>query len=134
MSSFNKIIMLGNLTREPKFKYLANDTPVIEFALATNRKWINKDGSKRQDTCFIDCQGYGQMAVTINKYCRKGEPLLIEGRLEFSEWEKDGQKRSKHRITLESFSFVGLKHLPERDDDPSGDVRRVNPEVAEIPF
>ena len=107
MANFNKVIMLGNLTRDPQLSYLPSQTPVVEFGLATNRRWTGQDGSQREETCFIDCRAYGRQAENINKYCRKGRPLMIEGRLSFDQWETpDGVKRSKHRITVQTFTFV----------------------------
>ena len=107
MSSFNKVIMLGNLTRDPQLSYLPSQTPVVEFGLASNRRWKSNDGTQREEVCFIDCRAYGRIAENINKYCKKGSPLLVEGRLTFDQWEaQDGSKRSKHRVTVESFSFV----------------------------
>ena len=110
MASYNKIIMLGNLTRDPQLTYLPSQTPVVEFGLATNRQWRDREGQQREDTCFIDCRAYGKMAENISKYCSKGRPLMIEGRLALDQWEsQDGAKRSKHRIMVESFTFVDSK-------------------------
>ena len=107
MASYNKVIMIGNLTRDPQLSYLPSQTPVVEFGIASNRRWRSKDGQDREDVCFIDCQAYGRMAENISKYCKKGRPLMIEGRLSFDQWENaEGQKRSKHRIFVESFTFV----------------------------
>ncbi len=106
-SSYNKVIMMGNLTRDPQLSYLPSQTPVVEFGLATNRKWKSNEGQMREEVCFIDCRAYGRMAENISKYCQKGRPLMIEGRLTFDQWEaQDGSKRSKHRVTVESFNFV----------------------------
>ena len=106
MASYNKVIMMGNLTRDPQLSYLPSQTPVVEFGLATNRKWT-KDGQQREEVCFVDCRAYGRMAENISKYCKKGRPLLVEGRLTFDQWEaQDGSKRSKHRIFVETFTFV----------------------------
>ncbi len=107
MASFNKVIMLGNLTRDPQLSYLPSQTPVVEFGLATNRRWTGNDGQAREETCFVDCRAFGRMAENISKYCKKGRPLMVEGRLSFDQWEaQDGSKRSKHRITVETFNFV----------------------------
>ena len=78
MSSFNKVIMLGNLTRDPQLSYLPSQTPVVEFGLASNRRWKSNDGTQREEVCFVDCRAYGRMAENINKYCKKGSPLLVE--------------------------------------------------------
>ena len=107
MASYNKVIMMGNFTRDPQLSYLPSQTPVVDFGLASNRRWTASDGTQRDETCFIDCRAFGRMAENISKYCSKGRPLLIEGRLTFDQWETpEGAKRSKHRITVESFSFV----------------------------
>lgn len=108
MASFNKIIMMGNLTRDPQLSYLPSQTPVVEFGLATNHKWKGQDGQMKEDICFVDCRMYGKRAEVISKYCQKGKPLMIEGRLTLDQWEaQDGSKRSKHRIFIENFTFVG---------------------------
>ncbi len=108
MANFNKVILLGNLTRDPQLSYLPSQTPVVEFGLATNRKWTAQDGSQRDETCFVDCRCFGRQAETINKYCSKGRPLLVEGHLTFDSWQaQDGSKRSKLRVTVERFTFVG---------------------------
>ena len=99
---------MGNLTRNPELSYLPSQTAVVEFGLAINRKWKGKDGQSKESTCFIDCRSYGGQAEVINKYLSKGRPVFIEGRLDFDSWTaQDGSKRSKHRVTVENFQFVG---------------------------
>ena len=108
MANYNKVILVGNLTRDPQLSYLPSQTPVVEMGLAMNRRWRGQNGEQREDTCFIDCRAYGKQAETINQYMRKGNPILVEGRLQFDMWEgKDGQKRSKHRVVVENFQFLG---------------------------
>ncbi len=108
MANFNKVLLMGNLTRDPQLSYLPNQTAVVDFGLAVNRRWTGKDGEKREETCFVDCRAYGQPAETINKYLNKGKPIFIEGRLDFNTWTaQDGSKRSKHRVTVERFQFIG---------------------------
>jgi single-strand DNA-binding protein len=108
MANFNKIFLMGNLTRDPQLSYLPSQTAVVDFGLAVNRRWTGKDGDKREDTCFVDCRAFGQPAETINKYLSKGRPIFIEGRLDFDSWTaQDGTKRSKHRVTVERFQFLG---------------------------
>jgi single-strand DNA-binding protein len=107
MANFNKVILLGNLTRDPQLSYLPSQTAVVDFGLATNRKWTGQDGQQRDETCFVDCRAFGKPAETINKYCKKGKPLLVEGRLTFESWTaKDGTKRSRLRVTVEGFQFM----------------------------
>ncbi len=107
MASYNKVLLLGNLTRDPQLSYTPNQTAVVDFGLATNRKWSGQDGSQREETCFVDCRVFGRQAETINKYLKKGNPVFIEGRLTFDSWTaQDGTKRSRHRVTVESFQFI----------------------------
>jgi single-strand DNA-binding protein len=108
MASFNRVILMGNLTRDPQLRYLPSNTAVCEFGLATNRKWRDKDGNMKEEVCFIDIEAFGRQAETINQYVTKGRPILIEGRLRLDSWTgQDGQKRSKHRVIVENFQFVG---------------------------
>ena len=108
MSSFNKILLMGNLTRDPQLSYTPTNTAVVDFGLATNRRWTSKEGSAKEETCFVDCRAFGKAAENINKYLKKGNPVFIEGRLTYDSWTgQDGQKRSKHRVTVENFRFIG---------------------------
>ncbi len=108
MANFNRILLMGNLTRDPQLSYTPNQTAVVDFGLATNRRWTGQDGSQREETCFVDCRMFGKRAEVINKYCKRGNPLFIEGRLTFNSWEaQDGSKRSKLRVTVENFEFLG---------------------------
>jgi len=96
-----------NLTRDPQLSYTPNQTAVVDVGLAINHKWTGQDGNSREETCFVDCRAFGRSAENINKYCSKGNPLLVEGRLRFSSWEaKDGSKRSKLNVTVEKFQFI----------------------------
>lgn len=126
MANFNKVILLGNLTRDPQLSYLPSQTPVVDFGLATNRKWTGQDGQQRDETCFVDCRAFGKPAETINKYCKKGRPLLVEGRLTFDSWTgQDGTKRSKLRITVENFQFMptgGARQASSDSTDESSQV------------
>ena len=108
MAAYNKVLLIGNLTRDPQLTYTPNQTPVVEFGLATNRKWTGQDGSQREETCFVDCRSFGKQAETINKYLTKGRPVFVEGRLSYDSWTaQDGSKRSRLRVTVETFQFMG---------------------------
>ena len=107
MPSYNKVILIGNLTRDPQLSYLPNQTPVCEIGLAVNQKWKDNEGNQREDVCFVDCCAFGKQAETINQYLSKGSPVMVEGKLQFDQWEKDGQKRSKHRVKILSCQFLG---------------------------
>ena len=137
MSGFNKCIMMGNLTRDPSLTYLPSQTPVVEFGLAVNNKWTGKDGTKNEDVCFIDCRAFGKQADTINKYCSKGRPLLVEGRLDLDQWETpDGAKRSKHRITVNTFTFIsdGSRQNDNEQPPPSTPTNGPPPDEEDVPF
>ena len=108
MANYNKVILMGNLTRDPQLSYLPSQTPVVELGLAVNRRFRTGDGENREETCFVDCRAYGKQAETLNQYMQKGRPILVEGRLQYSQWEdKSGNKRSKLRVVVENFQFVG---------------------------
>lgn len=108
MASFNKVILLGNLTRDPELRYLPSNTAVCDFGLAINRRYRDRDGNQREETCFVDISAFGRQAETLNQYMAKGRPLLVEGRLKFDSWTgQDGQKRSKLSVVVDNFQFVG---------------------------
>ena len=124
MANFNKVFLMGNLTRDPQLSYLPSETAVVEFGLAVNRRWTGKDGTKKEETCFVDCRAFGRQAENINKYLSKGRPLFVEGRLSFDSWTaQDGTKRSKHRVTVENFQFLGsAPGAADKSDTSDGDV------------
>jgi single-strand DNA-binding protein len=108
MSSFNKVILLGNVTRDPQLSYLPTNTAIVEVGLAMNRTFKKKDGSKGEEVCFVDCKMFGKRAEVINQYVKKGNQLFIEGRLKLDQWEaQDGSKRSKLSVMIENFEFIG---------------------------
>ena len=109
MANFNKIILLGNLTRDPQLKYLPSQMAVVEFGLAVNHKFRTKTGEEREEVLFIDCACFGKGGEIINQYCQKGRPLLIEGRLKYDTWEdkQGGGKRSKHSVVVDNFQLLG---------------------------
>lgn len=108
MANFNRVILAGNLTRDPQLSMLPSNTPVCDFGMAINRKWKAQTGEMREDTCFVDLRIYGRRAEVINQYMSKGRPLMVEGRLQYDQWEgKDGVKRSKHIVVVENFEFLG---------------------------
>ncbi len=103
MANVNKVILIGNLTRDPELRYTPSGTAVCDLGLAVNRKY--KD---QEETTFVDLVVWARQAEVISEYCKKGHPLFVEGRLTFDSWEgKDGQKRSKLRVTVENFQFLG---------------------------
>ena len=108
MASLNKVLLMGNMTRDPQLSYLPSQTAVAEFGLAMTRKFKKQDGSQGEETCFVDCQIFGKRAEVINKYFKKGDPIFIEGRLKLDSWQaQDGTKRSRLRVFVENFEFIG---------------------------
>jgi single-strand DNA-binding protein len=108
MANLNKVMLIGNLTRDPELKYTPGNQAVCEVGLAVNRKYRTKDGEDREETTFVDCEAWGKQAEVIKQYMTKGKPIFIEGRLKLDTWEdKDGGKRSKMRVVIENFQFLG---------------------------
>jgi len=123
MANFNKVFLIGNLTRDPQLSYLPSQTAVVDFGLAVNRRWTGQDGERREETCFVDCRAFGRQAENINKYLSKGRQLLVEGRLTFNSWTaQDGTKRSKHRVTVENFQFLGGRSGPAQTGQAAPEV------------
>lgn len=108
MASYNRIVLVGNLTRDPELSYLPSNTAVCKFGIATNRRWKDREGNEREETCFVDCVIFGRAGETFSQYMNKGRQVLLEGRLTLNRWEtQDGQKRSKHEVFVENFTFLG---------------------------
>lgn len=108
MASFNRIILVGNLTRDPQLSYTAQNTAVCKFGIATNRRWKDREGATREDVCFVDCTVFGRAGETFNQYMAKGRPVLVEGRLTLNQWTTpEGEKKSKHEVFVENFTFLG---------------------------
>jgi single-strand DNA-binding protein len=107
MPSYNKVLLMGNITRDVQLKQTSGNQSVVEIGVAVNRKYKTKDGQEREEVTFVDCECWGPRAEVIAKYFTKGKPIFIEGRLKLDTWEdKDGQKRSKMRVMIEDFQFV----------------------------
>lgn len=110
MASFNKVILMGNLTRDIEVKAIAGGQSVAKLGLAMNRRFRTKEGEDREETTFVDCEAWGRTAEVMGQYLRKGQPVFIEGRLKLDQWEdKDGNKRSQLKVVVENFQFVGSK-------------------------
>ena len=118
MASYNKVILMGNLTRDPELQYLPSGTAVARVGIAVNRVYNDRQsGEKKEEVCFVDLDAFGRTAEIINEYFQKGRPILVEGRLRFQSWETDdGQRRSKHSVMVDRFEFVG-----GRQDGDGGD-------------
>lgn len=108
MNGFNKIILAGNVTRDPELRYTQAGTAIAVFGLAVNRTWKDGDGNKKEEVVFVDVTAWGPQAETIGQHVKKGRPLLLEGRLHLEQWEdkQTKAKRSKLGVTLEGFTFL----------------------------
>jgi single-strand DNA-binding protein len=141
MASFNKVIMIGNLTRDPELRTTPKGTAVCSFSLALNRHYKTESGEERDETTFVDIEAYGKQAELIGKYLVKGRPLMVEGRLKLDSWEKNGEKRSRLKVVTENFQFMGYKDdaavkAPGEAAAPAveaGDYDNVSPQARTTP-
>ena len=108
MANFNKVILAGNLTRDPELRYTPKGTAIARLGMAINRNWKSETGETKEEVTFVDVDAWGRQAEVIAQYMKKGRPLLVEGRLKLDQWEDKNthQKQSKLRVVLESFSFL----------------------------
>ena len=159
MASFNRVILMGNLTRDPELRVTPQGTSVCKINVAVNKQIRMSDGGVKDETSFIDVDAFGRQADVIAKYFIKGRPILVEGRLKLDRWETQaGEKRSKLGVILESFQFVGQRSEDDYNQSAgindqrqevvselvedlsvkrSGGSRRVDPDVSmdeDIPF
>ena len=147
MASFNRVTLLGNLTRDPQLKQLVNAT-VAEFGMAVSRKFkSSQTGEEREEVCFVDCSAFGRSAEVINEYCRKGRSILVEGRLKYDTWDDKmgGGRRSKLSVVVENFQLLGspregeqrtLEEVVEKKEEPKPRKKAIKQAFAEadIPF
>ena len=142
MASFNKVILMGNITRDVELRYLPNQTPCVDLGLAMNHKYKDKE-----DVCFVDVTFFGKQAETLAQYMSKGKPIMVEGRLQLDQWEdQNGNKRSKHKIFGERFTFVdapqqqaptntGYSHPPQHQAPPATTpMNNDAPDGGDVPF
>lgn len=109
MANFNKVILIGNLTRDPELRYTPKGMAVARLGMAINRNWKTETGEAREEVTFVDVDAFGRQAETLAQYMKKGSPLLVEGRLRLDTWEdkQTNQKRSKLGVVVEGFQFLG---------------------------
>lgn len=109
MASFNKVILMGNFTRDPELRQTQSGLSVCKFSIATNRSYTGQDGAVKDETCFVEIDCFGRTAENIAKYFSKGKPILVEGRLKQDTWDdkETGKKRSKLAVVMERFEFIG---------------------------
>ena len=152
MASFNKVILLGNLTRDPEVRYTPKGTAVTELGMAVNRVYTAENGEKREETTFVDITLWGRTAEIAGEYLKKGRPVFIEGRLQLDTWDDktSGQKRSKLKVVGEGLQLIGSRpggsggggggddegSAPSRSSRPASPPKAAPsaPDDDEIPF
>src|SRR5215813_4854254 len=152
MASYNRVILAGNLTRDPELRYTPSGTAIASFGLAMNRSWKTEAGETREEVTFVDVDAFGRQAEVIAQYMRKGRPFLLEGRLKLNQWEDKNthQKQSKLKVVLEGFTFIdsrggeggspeGARPRPSNassptPEAPAGEPPSGPPEEDDVPF
>lgn len=131
MASYNRIIMVGNLTRDPDYKQLASGQAVCRLSLASNRQFKNKQsGNMVQEVCYIDVDVWGAQAESCRQYLQKGRPVLVEGRLKLDSWQDpEGKTRSKHGIVAERVVFLGSNQAVEGEEEVAATAKEVEPQI-----
>jgi len=111
MASFNKVILIGNLTRDPEVRYTPKGTAVAKLGLAINRVWTSEAGEKKEEVTFVDVDVFGRTAENAGQYLRKGRPVMVEGRLKLDQWDdkQTGQKKSRLGVVAETLQYLGAK-------------------------
>jgi single-strand DNA-binding protein len=132
MANFNRVILAGNLTRDPELRYTPKGTAVARIGMALNRTWKTETGEAKEEVTFVDVDAFGRQAEVIAQYLKKGRPLLVEGRLRLDQWEDKNthQKQSKLKVVLENFSFIGGNR---GDEGGGGEAPRPRPAAPAAP-
>lgn len=139
MASVNKVMLMGNLTRDPEVKYTPKGSAVADLGLAMNRHFSDNGGEKREEVTFVDITLWGRVAEIAEKYCQKGDPLFVEGRLQLDQWEdkETGQSRQKLKVVGENIQLISNKGRGDNAGQapPSQtSVNRSHVEVDDVPF
>lgn len=147
---FNKVVIMGNLTRDPELRSTPNGSQVASFSLAINRTWKNASGEQQEAVDYIDCNIWGKPAEIITQYMKKGSGILVSGRLQQRSWEQEGQKRSKVEVVVEDFNFIGggggdnssnssyqksapaAESAPAKSDAPADAKKAAKPKVDDV--
>ena len=121
MASYNKVFLMGNLTRDPEVRVTPTGLTIVKFGLAVNRRYRTKEGEQKEETTFVDIDAFGAQAEVIQKYCQKGSGIFVEGRLRLDQWQDKttGENRNKLGVVLENFQFVGGRGEGAAEDSGS---------------
>jgi len=119
MPNYNRVILMGNLTRDPELRYTPSGQAVADIGIAVNRRRRTANGERRDEATFVEVTAWGRQAEVINEHFAKGRPIFLEGRLQLDEWtSQDGQRRSKLKVVLESFQFITPRNAPREAAPP----------------
>lgn len=135
MANLNKVMLIGNLTRDPEIKYTPKGTAVAQLGLAVNRVWSNDAGEKQEETTFVDIELWGRQAEIAGEYLKKGRPVFIEGRLKLDSWDdkQTGQKRHKMKVVGEQMQLLGSRESGGSGGGESGESRAARPQGKPAP-
>lgn len=129
MASYNKVLLIGNLTRDPEVRYTPKGTAIAQIGLAVNRQWTTEAGEQKEEVTFVDVEVWGRQAETAGQYLSKGRPVFIEGRLKLDQWDdkESGQKRSKLKVVAERVQFLGAPRQGAEFNEGAGGERPARP-------
>ena len=133
MPSFNKVILIGNLTRDPELRYTQSGVAIAKISLAINRSWRTETGEMKEEVTFVEVEAFRKQAETLSQYVRKGRPLMVEGRLKLDQWEdkQSGQKRSRLGVVLESFQFLDSGNRNQEDSHGGASPSPTRPRTSQ---
>ncbi len=151
MANFNRVILAGNLTRDPELRYTPKGVAIAKITLAINRTWKTETGETKEEVTFVDVDAFGRQAEVVGQYMKKGRPFLVEGRLKLDQWEDKNthQKQSKLKVVLEGFSFIDSNRgdsaapagarpaaapAPAAETPPPAEPEAPEPEQDDVPF
>lgn len=125
--NFNRILLMGRLTRDVQISFTPNQTAVAEFGMATNRRWKSQGGDEKEEVLYVDCVMFGKRAEVLNRYIGKGDPLFVEGRLKLDQWTtQEGLNRSKIRVIVENFEFISTNENTQRTEQNRTETKHAN--------
>jgi len=137
MPALNKVMLIGNLTRDPQTKQLPSNTALVEFGLAMSRRFKTQNGEEKEEVCFVDCTAFGKQAEVIAQYRARGKPIFIVGRLKYDTWDdkNGGGRRSKLSVVVENFQFLGSAHNDGAHHQSQSEIfdRPAKPEATRAP-
>jgi|TARA_B100000959_G_C14899299_1_gene590172 single-strand DNA-binding protein len=135
MANYNKVLLMGNLTRDPELKRTSSDMAVAQLSIAVNRQYKDRNGEQVKETTYVDCEAWGRTAEVMSQYLAKGKPVFVEGRLKLDQWQdKEGNNRSKLKMVIEKFEFIDSKGNQTSTPPAGGATVPPTPQDDDIPF